>query len=98
MTAGLMSRIDLLISIDSMSIHMGSAMKKPIVALFGPTDDRVWGPWLTPHIVLPDSNHLPQSFSCRPCGLDGCAGTKVSQCLYAITPEEVFAATKKLLG
>ncbi len=97
MTASLMARIDLLISIDSMSIHMASAMKKPIVALFGPTDERVWGPWMTPHIILPSNQNLAPSFSCRPCGLDGCAGTKVSQCLYAITPAEVLAAAMQLL-
>lgn len=98
MTASLMARIDLLISIDSMSIHMASAMKKPIVALFGPTDERVWGPWMTPHFILPNNQNLAPSFSCRPCGLDGCAGSKISQCLYAITSEEVFRAAKQLLS
>jgi len=97
MTASLMARVHLLISIDSMSIHMASAMKKPIVALFGPTDDRVWGPWKTPHIILPSNQNLAPSFLCRPCGLDGCAGTKISQCLYAITTEDVLAAAKQFL-
>jgi len=97
MTASLMSRVDLLISIDSMSIHMASAMNKPVVALFGPTDEKVWGPWMVPHIILPNSQNLAPSFSCRPCGLDGCAGTKVSQCLYAISSEEVLSAVNQLL-
>ena len=97
MTANLMARVHLLISIDSMSIHMASAMKRPIVALFGPTDDRVWGPWMTPYVILPNNQHLARSFFCRPCGLDGCAGTKVSQCLFSITAEEVFSAATQLL-
>jgi heptosyltransferase III len=37
------------------------------------------------------------SFACRPCGLDGCAGSKVSQCLVAITPAQILVAIDELL-
>ena len=34
-----------LISVDSASMHMAVAMQTPVVALFGPTDSRRWGPY-----------------------------------------------------
>jgi heptosyltransferase-3 len=97
MTAALLKKVDLLISIDSMIVHMASATGTPVVALYGPTNERHWGPWKVSHITLPRISTIEPSFSCRPCGLDGCAGTKVSQCLYAITPAEVLAAAMQLL-
>ena len=98
MTAALLKKVDLLISIDSMIVHMASATGTPVVALYGSTNEKHWGPWRVPHITLPCMSMVEPSFSCRPCGLDGCAGTKISQCLYAITSEEVFKAAKQLLS
>lgn len=98
MTAALLKKVDLLISIDSMIVHMASATGTPVVALYGSTNEKHWGPWRVLHITLPRMSMVEPSFSCRPCGLDGCAGTKISQCLYAITSEEVFKAAKQLLS
>lgn len=96
-TAALIQAADLLVSIDSMAIHMASAVQTPVIALFGPTDDKVWSPWRVKHIVLAlDGNDAP-SFACRPCGLDGCAGSKISQCLYAISASQILAAIDDLL-
>lgn len=92
MTAALMKKAQLLISIDSMSIHMASAMQLPVVALFGPTDDRIWSPWRVAWKNLALGFHDSPSFGCRPCGLDGCAGSKVSQCLYAIPASNITKA------
>jgi len=98
MTAALMKKAQLLISIDSMAIHMASAMRLPVVALFGPTDDQVWLPWAVSSRVIALTSKDSPSFSCRPCGLDGCAGSKVSQCLYAITPSKITEAAFELLN
>lgn len=96
MTAVLMQKARLLISIDSMSIHMASAMKTPVVALFGPSNEKIWGPWQVPARILPQA---PEArFPCRPCGLDGCAGSKKSMCLYAITADEVLRQVSELLN
>ncbi len=97
MTAALMKKARLLISIDSMSIHMASAMRLPVVALFGPTDDRIWSPWQVPWKNLALDFHDSPSFGCRPCGLDGCAGSKVSQCLYAIPALNITKAALDFL-
>lgn len=84
--------------VDSAPMHIAAAMKTPVVALFGPSGEGHWGPWGTPregeHQVITRSAH----FTCRPCGLDGCGGGKVSECLTSITPDEVWAAMVPLLG
>jgi heptosyltransferase III len=98
MTAALMKRARLLISIDSMAIHMASAMQLPVVALFGPTDDQVWSPWAVSSSVLALSAEDSPSFTCRPCGLDGCAGSKISQCLHAIPSSKIIKAAFDLLS
>jgi heptosyltransferase-3 len=97
-TSALVQLADLVISIDSMMIHLASALQTPVVALFGPTDDRVWAPWKVPHRVVAVSQQESPSFVCRPCGLDGCGGSKTSQCLYAIAPSTILAATESLLN
>ena len=95
-TAALLQRADCLLSIDSMAIHMASALQTPVLAMFGPTGEAVWAPWLVAHrIVALDAVDSP-SFACRPCGLDGCAGSKVSQCLVVITPTQILRALDEL--
>ena len=83
--------------VDSAPMHIAAAMRTPVVVLFGPSGEGHWGPWGTPrhgqHQVITRS----QQFNCRPCGLDGCGGGKVSECLTSITPDEVWAAIAPLL-
>ncbi|MCK6390776.1 MAG: putative lipopolysaccharide heptosyltransferase III, partial [Azonexus sp.] len=64
----------------------------PVVAIFGPSGDKQWGPWGVPSRVV-TSRH-----TCRPCGLDGCGSGKVSDCLTAVTVDEVLAAVNALLA
>jgi heptosyltransferase-3 len=97
MTAALMKKARLLISIDSMAIHMASAMQLPVVAIFGPTNEKIWSPWgVSSKIVALDFQDSP-SFGCRPCGLDGCAGSKLSHCLYAIPASNITKAALNFL-
>jgi ADP-heptose:LPS heptosyltransferase len=42
---GLIGGCDMLIANDSAPIHIGAALRKRIVALFGPTDPRKYGPY-----------------------------------------------------
>ena len=83
--------------VDSAPMHIAAAMKTPVVVLFGPSGEGHWGPWGKPregeHQVVTRS----AQFNCRPCGLDGCGGGKVSECLTSITPDEVWAAMAPLL-
>jgi heptosyltransferase-3 len=66
-TTSAMEISDYVVSVDSMTIHMASALKKPVIAIFGPTDDKVWRPYKTKFQILAlDKNYSPK-FKCRPC-------------------------------
>ncbi len=88
----LTARAALFVGVDSMPMHLACAMGTPTVALFGPSGEDEWGPWGVPHRVV-RSDH-----SCRPCGLDGCGGGKVSECLTFLPVDAVHAAVRALLA
>ncbi len=94
--AAVSHRAALFIGVDSAPMHIAAAMQTPTVALFGPSGDNVWGPWGTPrmgqHIVITSPTH-----DCRPCGRDGCGGSKVSDCLVTLPVDTVLAATRRQL-
>jgi len=77
--------------VDSAPMHIAAAMGTPTLALFGPSSEHAWGPWQVAHEVV-TSTH-----SCRPCGLDGCGGGKVSECLTTLPVVRVHAAFSALL-
>lgn len=75
-----------LICVDSVPFHMASALKKPVIAFFGPTSDVTWGPWRNPHAHV-----LTQNLPCRPCYQDGCGGSKYSDCLATLDIKRALA-------
>jgi heptosyltransferase-3 len=77
--AALIEGCELLVCVDSVPFHMASALKKRVVAIFGPTSDVTWGPWRNEGARV-----VAQPFSCRPCYQDGCGGSKVSDCLVTL--------------
>ena len=81
---------ELLLSVDSLPLHIASALKKPVIALFGPTSDATWGPWRNPHAKI-----IAQPFSCRPCYQDGCGGSKVSDCLATLPIETILKTVRE---
>ncbi len=90
--AALTASARVFVGVDSAPMHIAAAVGTPVVALFGPSGDRQWGPWGVPSRVVVSGRH-----PCRPCGTDGCGGGKVSDCLSVIEVEEVFAAVNELL-
>ncbi len=90
--AALIDQTQLLLCVDSLPFHMASALKKPVVAIFGPTSDITWGPWRNPHARI-----VSQAFSCRPCYQDGCGGSKLSDCLDTLPVIQVQRAIDELL-
>lgn len=91
--AALSSRARLFFGVDSAPMHIASAMGTPVVALFGPSGEKQWGPWGVPHRVVVSDSH-----PCRPCGNDGCGGGKVSECLTQLPVERVHSAVNELLA
>lgn len=90
--AALIARAQLFVGVDSAPMHMAAALGTPTVAIFGPTNEANWRPWQVPHRVVASHEH-----SCRPCGADGCGGSKVSDCLESLSVDRVFAAIDELL-
>jgi heptosyltransferase-3 len=71
---------------------MAAAMGTPTLALFGPSGEYEWGPWMVPSRVVVSRAH-----PCRPCGIDGCGGGKISECLTSLPAAHVFEQFEALL-
>lgn len=84
---------ELLVCVDSVPLHLASALKTPVVVLFGPTSEVNWGPWNHPqaHVVT-------QKMSCRPCFMDGCGGSKRSDCLSTLSVSQVLKAVHDIMS
>ena len=88
----LIGRARLFFGVDSAPMHMAAALGTPVVALFGPSGERMWGPWQV------DCEVVAKDWDCRPCGQDGCHGSKISRCLTELSVPEVTAAVDRLLS
>jgi heptosyltransferase-3 len=109
--AELLSRAAVFIGPDTSVTHLAAASGCPTVALYGPTDPRLWGPWPIGGLqqawlaagttqrrgnVWLVQNPLP----CLPCQKEGC-GRHVeshSQCLDELRPQQVLAAVDEALA
>ncbi len=89
--AALLERARIFFGVDTAPMHMAAARGTPVVVLFGPSGERMWGPWQVDcEVVVGD---CPQ----HPCGRAGCNDSKVSRCLVDLDPERVIAAVDRLL-
>jgi heptosyltransferase-3 len=96
-TAALFSLAHLVLTIDSMSTHLASATKTPVISIFGPSNEKNWGPWGGKHRVIALTSQDAPVFECRPCGRDGCEGSKISQCLIQMEPDRIINEALKML-
>jgi heptosyltransferase III len=96
---------------DTAITHLAAATGTPTVALYGPTDPRLWGPWPVGGLERPWAaagtiqqrgnvwlvqNPLP----CLPCQLEGCERRldSFSRCLDELTPTQVISAVDQALA
>ncbi len=84
-------RSKLFIGVDSAPMHIAAAAGTPVIALFGPSGEHMWGPWGQGHTVI------SKDWPCRPCGQDGCEGSKRSKCLEEISVDEVKTVLERYL-
>ena len=84
---------ELVITNDTGPMHIAAALRKPIVALFGPTDPSATGPYGQQKQVL-RSKGLP----CIPCMKSECGYQEPLACLRAITPAAVCERARKTLN
>ena len=83
---------ELMISNDTGPMHVAAALRKPVVAIFGPTEPRRTGPYgQLRNVVRID---LP----CAPCLKSRCAYFKPMECLRALPPELVFHRATTLMS
>ncbi len=87
--AGLASMCRVFVSNDSGAMHVAAALGRPVVAMFGPTDERVTRP-------LGRGDVLTSDVFCRPCHLRDCPIDH--RCMKRITVETVFAAVSRHLA
>ena len=80
---GVLDRAAVTISNDSGGMHLAAALGRPVVAIFGPTDERATSP-LGRHAVL------VEPVFCRPCMLRDCPIDH--RCMKRISVQRVLAA------
>jgi len=81
----------LFVGSDSGAMHIASAVGIPVVALFGPSNPREWGPRGGPVEVL------YKELDCRSCFHPTCIRGK-ENCMRLITVDEVLSASGRLMG
>ncbi|MSR77863.1 MAG: glycosyltransferase [Candidatus Omnitrophica bacterium] len=84
-------QMDVLVTGDTAPLHIASAMKVKIVALFGPTDSRRHMPPGAGSMVL------QKALPCQPCYSGSCKNPEELACLRKISVSEVFEAVKRQL-
>ncbi|MDD5482517.1 MAG: lipopolysaccharide heptosyltransferase II [Kiritimatiellae bacterium] len=89
--AGLLREMDLVLTNDSGPMHLAAAFGKPTLALFGPTDPVLTGPYGRNHAVLKGKLH------CQPCFSARCR-FRDNSCMQTITPETVINTAMDMLG
>lgn len=88
-SAAIISKCKVILSGDSAPVHIASAMKTPVVAIFGSTIPEFgFAPYGEGHLII------EKKMDCRPCGIHGkdkCP-KKHFKCMTEITTHEVFEA------
>ncbi len=85
---GLISLSSLFISNDSGPMHLANALRVPVLAIFGPTNPEVTGPFERPAEVI------KKDVPCWPCSYRTCPYDH--RCMTRIEPEEVLRAAEAL--
>ena len=81
----------LFIGNDTGPTHVAAALGRKSVVIFGASDSKVWSPWKTEYRLVENS------FPCRQCPHKKCESLGASQCIFAISVEEVREACEALL-
>ena len=89
--AAVMKRCLLFVGNDNGPMHMAAAVGLPVVAIFGPTTPKIWGPWGTKHRVL------YKNWDCRTCYVSGCHLGPQS-CMAQVSVDEVMDAVDNCLA
>ncbi len=107
----LLKKAQVYIGPDTSTTHLAAATGCPTVALFGPMDPRVWGPfpigglaepWAASGTIQNRGNVwiVQNPLPCLPCTFEGCERRidSTSACLDELTPAQVLAAIDRALA
>jgi heptosyltransferase-3 len=108
--SGLLSKARVYIGPDTSVTHLAAAAGCPTIALYGPTDPRLWGPspaagletmWAATGKMQQRGNVwlVQNAFPCTPCQLEGCERRldSYSACLDELTAGQVIEAVDQAL-
>ena len=84
-------RCAVVVTNDSGPMHLAAAVGTPVVAIFGPTDPALTGPYGVGHTVL--RVDLP----CAPCFQDRCTNLDSMACMNGVSVTEVLRAVQKFV-
>ncbi len=84
-------RCSVVITNDSGPMHLAAAVGTPVVAIFGPTDPSLTGPYGKQHRVL------RAGIACSPCHSQQCRHAPRMECMDQVTVEQVLAAVRPSL-
>lgn len=87
--AALLNVVDLFVSADTGPMHIAASVKTPVVALFGPTDPALYGPYAVEHVVLRKPCRCAPKWRRAKCG--------ATSCMRALSVSEVEQAAIRLL-
>ncbi len=88
--AALLERACLLITNDSAPLHIADALKTPVLAIFGPTDPRKYGPRQTGSLVA------SRPIFCSPCEKAQCRYHH--ECMKELGVDEVYKKATQILN
>jgi len=96
----LIGRCRLMVANDSGPVHLASAVGTPVVAIFGPSNDRMWAPYPTSD---PRHQVVREQLACTPCIWRGHAygtpqGCPARTCLAILEPARVLEAAERALA
>jgi len=97
---------------DTSITHLAAALETPVVAIYGPIDPRLWGPWPQGH--GPSQPYVERALAqrvgctvllqgeqpCVPCNRAGCDrhNDSRSECLETLSPWRVLDEARRILG
>jgi ADP-heptose:LPS heptosyltransferase len=87
----LLAGSSLFIGNDTGPTHIAAALGRKCVVIFGASDSKVWSPWKTEYRLLENP------FPCKQCPQGKCESLAASQCISAISVDEVRDACEALL-
>jgi len=90
-----LSLADVFVTADSGPMHIATALGRPVVAIFGPTDPTIYQPFQAERAIV-----VRHVVPCQPCyRLDSVADCPLghTRCQWGLLPEKVHRAVRELL-